>query len=136
MGAILGIFTSKLTGPIASVAAAILLVFLLSARGQLSAARGDLEDVRDQLSTSEANLVICKANTDTLNGAVTSLNGQIEMMAAEGVARTADAQDRIDALSGDVAAARRRIAALLNSPLAPEAQSCSAALDAIRGTVQ
>lgn len=130
MSAIIGFLTSKLAGPIASAAAVVLLVLLVSARCTVANLEDDLRDERAAHAMTTANLSICHGNVTSLEGVLETQNAAVAALEAERDDAKARAEDA--ARRAAVANARANRSAGEVLALRPVGEVCAAALDLIR----
>lgn len=134
MSLILGALTSRITGPIAIAAAAILLVLLVSARCTVSGLEDDLRDERVAHARTTADLAQCRENTATLEGSLRTQNAAVAAMEAEAMEAAARATEA--ARLAAIANARANTNAAQVLALRPVGEVCNAALNLIRGPIQ
>ena len=83
------ILTSRLAGPVASVAAVILLGLAVSQCARADRAEGDVQKMQTSLKDARADLGACRTNTDTLKATLARQNAAVDALKAEGEARVA-----------------------------------------------
>lgn len=137
MTAILGLLTSRLTGPLASAAAVVLLTLLVSARCTLAEVRGDLATEKtahvatnELLTTCRTNLATSEENGRRFEADIVAQNRRVAELAAD----AEDAAKRADALrvtaANEVAKFDSARTALLNKQLSTD--ECTAMRELVR----
>ena len=131
MGALLGLLTSKITGPISTAAALVLLVLLVTSQCTVRDLRGELVEVRAGLNDAKNALATCHANTTDLTMQITVQNSAIADLKAAADRDTAAAAAALVAARRDFEAASADATRLLNM-VTPQGDVCAAALDLAR----
>lgn len=132
---LIGLLTSRLTGPAASVAAVILLGLAVSQCARAGRAEHALDLAANALALSETSLGTCRTNTDTLKATLARQNAAVDALKADGEARVAQS-DKAAQAARAVAESYRRQA---RNVLAAEPRTgdlCASAEDLIERHVQ
>lgn len=116
MTEILAIFTSRWAGPVASVVAAVLLLFgVTQCTGRVAQAHR-ADNAEREFALSEKGRMQCVTNRMALEGSIATQNAALADLRREAVVRTAEAEKAVaEALKGR-ASAEARAAKLLKTP--------------------
>lgn len=130
MTAILSLLTSRLAGPIAAGAAALLLVLLISSRCTVADLADDLRDERAAHIVTKTDLGTCRGNTARLQTSLEAQSAAVAALEAAGRDATARAEKAVADARVASTQARRSANALL--ALQPVGDECQAALILLR----
>jgi hypothetical protein len=105
---LIGLLTSRLAGPVASIAAVILLGLAVSHCARADRAEHALDLAANALALSEKSLATCRTNTDTLKVTLARQNAAVDALKAEGAARVAQSEKATQAARAVAESYRRR----------------------------
>lgn len=129
MNLVLGLLTSRLAGPIASIIAVLLALALGVAQFQLHGARSSLQKMQSARDKALTDLGTCRANTAALSSSLARQNAALEAKSAADAQRLAQAgKDLTTALRGRERAEAQAAKLLKAGPVGVDA--CARAIDA------
>lgn len=129
MSFLIGLFTSRLTGPLATVACVILLFALLGQCQATGSAKRDLAKSQKQVTALKTDLGTCRGNVSALDDARKRQNAALAATSAADAQRLTEAGKRLsEAVQGREKAEARAAKLLKAGPVGVDA--CARAMDA------